>query len=331
MTDKEFVRAEVVALKAAGFSYSEITQRTGKSTSFIQRWVNRKATTGGLKRKKGSGRPKKLTPDVLKQVKRSLKARSTGSLRRTQRSLESKGVHICHRSVLNARKMLGLRRVKEKKKPKLTGAHKAQRLEFASEPRAPDYWKSILFTDETVFLLEPPPEYRYVEEGDEQPVREKSKYTRRIMVWAGISWYGKSKIVLIDKAQTINSEKYQAVVSKALTSIDSMFPAGLEWNFQQDGAKCHTSRSTRNWYDEHEIEILDPWPANSPDLNIIENLWHTLKERVYRRTFKNEQGLFRIVKDEWEKVEMEEIHNLVLSMPNRLQQVRDRDGGNTDY
>lgn len=331
MTDKEFVRAEVVALKAAGFSFSEITQMTGKSKSFIQRWVNRKATTGGVKRKKVSGRPKKLTPDVLGQVKRCLKMRSTGSLRRTQRRLESKGIHISHQSVKNARKQLGLRRVKEKKKPKLTEAHKAQRVEFASEPRAPDYWKNILFTDETVFLLEPPPEYRYVEEGDEQPVREKSKYTRRIMVWAGISWYGKTKIIFVDKTQSINSEKYQEVVSKALPSIHSIFLDGLEWIFQQDGAKCHTSRSTRNWLDEQELKTLDPWPANSPDLNIIENIWHTLKQRVYRRTFKNERGLFRIVKDEWEKIEMEEIRNLVLSMPNRLQQVRDRDGGYTDY
>jgi hypothetical protein len=57
-----------------------------------------------------------------------------------------------------------------------------QRLEFANEAREPEYWKRVLFPDETVLLLEPNPQYRYIEVGEEQPVREKSKYSPRIMV-----------------------------------------------------------------------------------------------------------------------------------------------------
>ena len=138
-------------------------------------------------------------------------------------------------------------------------------------------------------------------------------------------------MIFVDNNESIDSEKYQAVVSKALPSINSMFPTGLEWICQQDGARCHTSRSTRDWLSEQGLETLDPWPANSPDLNIIENVWALLKERVYRRGFRTQQGLLRVVKDEWEKIELDEIRKLVLSMPNRLQQVLDRNGGYTDY
>lgn len=331
MADKDFIRAQVVALRIAGHSYTDITRITGKPKSFIQRWVQRKVTTGGLKRKKVSGRPKKLTSDVLGLMKRSLKAKATGSQRRTQRKLQSQGIKLSQSTICRAKKQLGLRRVKEKKKPKLTEANNAKRLDFAKEKRAKDYWKRVLFTDETIFLLEPPPQYRYVEADEEQPIKERSKYSKKIMVWAGISWYGKSKIILVGKSESIDSEKYQEVVSKGLPSIRSIFANQPRWIFQQDGARCHTSRSTRKWFHEQDMEILDPWPANSPDLNIIENLWPVLKERVYMRSFRTEQGLFRIVKEEWDKIELREIRKLVQSVPDRLQQVLDRDGGHTDY
>ena len=78
MADLDFVRSQVVALKAAGFSYAQITEQTGKPKSFIERWVKRQKRTGGVKRKKGSGRPKKLTTEVLSVINRSLKSKSTG-------------------------------------------------------------------------------------------------------------------------------------------------------------------------------------------------------------------------------------------------------------
>ena len=38
-------------------------------------------------------------------------------------------------------------------------------------------------------------------------------------------------------------------------------------HFQHDGAPCHQTKAVKKWLGEAGIEILGPWPGNSPDLN----------------------------------------------------------------
>ncbi len=40
--------------------------------------------------------------------------------------------------------------------------------------------------------------------------------------------------------------------------------------FQQDLAPAHTAKSTKSWLNDHGVGVVD-WPANSPDLNPIDN------------------------------------------------------------
>jgi len=64
-----------------------------------------------------------------------------------------------------------------------------------------------------------------------------------------------------------------------------MLPSADELNgvadfiFQQDLVPAHTAKSTKTWFNDHGITVLD-WPANSPDLNPIENLWGIAKRKM---------------------------------------------------
>jgi len=46
--------------------------------------------------------------------------------------------------------------------------------------------------------------------------------------------------------------------------------------------QCHKAKSVTEWFKQNNINVLQ-WPARSPDLNPIENVWTVLDE--YRSEF----------------------------------------------
>jgi transposase len=62
-------------LKAGKLSQTEIAQQTGVSQAAVSRWAKRLATGGmrGLRRRRSSGRPPKLTGSQQRELKRHLK------------------------------------------------------------------------------------------------------------------------------------------------------------------------------------------------------------------------------------------------------------------
>ena len=52
--------------------------------------------------------------------------------------------------------------------------------------------------------------------------------------------------------------------------------------FQQDGAPAHNAKITQDWLGGriNKFWVKGTWPANSPDLSPIENLWSILKNNL---------------------------------------------------
>jgi hypothetical protein len=82
------------------------------------------------------------------------------------------------------------------------------------------------------------------------------------------------------------------------------------------------------------------WPAYSPDLNPIENLWKLLKERICKRypelasmpvTDEAIAALIKAAQEVWNDLEPEVLENLINSMPKRLAALHQAKGYYTKY
>ncbi len=114
-----------------------------------------------------------------------------------------------------------------------------------------------------------------------------------------------------------------------LPSADKLY-GDADFIFQQDLAPAHTAKGTKSWFNDHGVTVLD-WPANSPDMNPIENLWGIVKRKMRDTRPNNADDLKATVKETWASIPPQQCHKLITSMPRRIEAVITAKGAPTKY
>ncbi len=122
------------------------------------------------------------------------------------------------------------------------------------------------------------------------------KFPQSVMIWAAMSSAGVGPVCFLK--YTVNAAIYQEILDHfMLPSADKLY-RDADFIFQQDLAPAHTAKGTKSWFNYHGVTVLD-WPANSPDLNPVEDLWGIVKRKMRDTRPNNADDLKAAIKATW--------------------------------
>lgn len=306
-------RILIKTLIKEGKSYAQVQESVGCSAKMISnalKWKT-KAETRGRKRCTSQRTDRKIAKLVRMDP--------TMTSNQVKDDLELPVSTVTIRRRLAEAKLLAH---SPRKVPLLTKRHVSNRLKFAKMHVgwSKEKWRNVLWSDESKIVL-------FGSRGRRQYVRRPPrseyhpKYTvktvkhggAKIMVWGCFSYNGVGPIYRIPGI--MDQHEYIRILNEVmLPHAEEEMP--LKWVFQQDNDPKHTSKRAKTWFKERKIEVME-WPAQSPDLNPIENLWADVKYAVSEAKPKNADELWTVVQTSWAAIPISRCQKLVDSMPKR--------------
>ena len=230
--------------------------------------------------------------------------------------MTKKGVKVSRVTVGRRLKDHNLRYKAMLKKPLLKKVHIERRLMFAQENIDRD-WTRVIFSNESTFELCYEATRAWQIRGEPKLSRT-VKHPPKVNVWGCFSARGFGKLVIVNGI--LESTQMVNIYARGLLPSAQKFygPKSRNWQLLEDKDPKHTSKLSKAWKQRNEVQVLD-WPAQSPDLNPIENVWALIKARIRRKKIMTIQGLIRAIRQEWNSLTVEYAQKLAASCVHRCE------------
>ncbi|GFW70206.1 transposable element Tcb2 transposase [Trichonephila clavipes] len=301
----DFMRGRIIGKIKEGRKITDVAREFDIAHSVVSRLWKSFKTTGMCSRRHGGGR-----------VRRKQISRKTVARRLRGGGLYARRPVVC---------------------VPLTRQHRTARLQWCREHHnwTEQDWACVLFSDESRFSLSSDCRRQliwrewYCLSSRKYPGKDRYP-TCSTMVWAGIMINGRTRLHVFANG-TMTGQRY---IDEVLLPHVRLFrgAVGDKFVFMDDNATCHRTLAVQDCLDSERIQHL-VWPACSPDLNLIENVWDALKRQVAGRNYTptNKNTFIRPLTEEWDKMPQQLLDNVVQSIVRRVECCLTLHGGHIPY
>jgi transposase len=311
-----------------GESVRQVAEKVGVSKSMVQK-IGAELNLSGPKLK--GGRVGKLSKRNKTFCVRSVVKDGKTNAREVKQALqESVGVVVSVSTIRRALQEAGLVSFVKPKKPLLRVKNIQDRLRFAKSHLnwTLDDWRRVVWSDETKISRFGSDGQHYTWKRIEERVQP--KHVKQVvkhggsslMVWGCITYDGPGYLTKIDSI--LDKELYKEILETELVY-------SLEWYdyetrkviFQHDNDPKHKSKLVTEYLQDQAFTTM-VWPAQSPDLNPIENIWALVKLRLFRNYDAPPRGIHELwdrIQEVWNSLTVEDCRKVIDSMPKRCRDV----------
>ena len=352
----------IFAFKRTG-SVSTTARECKCTRTTVLKWLKRYNETRTVVAKRSTGRPPAVPVGAGLKAARLLAGGQHGGAKQVSMALQSQGhtrtpvhkttlIRAARREAQGAGTPLVARRGAPPRG--LTATTMDKRLKFAKKNLRRD-WTHVMFSDRKRFYFRYPGQsvsaVRWELRGAEQGRGEvwSPNNPQGYNVYGGITDHGVTRLHEVTgttgrksvyktaggkESQNITTDEYSDVLEQTLLP-GGQAAFGRHWVFQQDGdpAHGHASDELNRWNSAHRprVSLLEEWPGNSPDLNLIENVWSWVQASVDKKGCSTFKEFKQEVRDQFAAVPQSMLTRLYTSMPKRLEEVIKNWGRRTKY
>lgn len=296
-------------------------------------WIRRYEETGDVEKKRTGFAPVMFTQQSARH--RNIIARHTEDpFLSTKITASEHGIAV--KTVRKHLHAAGFRTYRPAKKIELSYAHRQARVRFAQQYLDFDWCNNIvIYTDEKSFKSDKDGRKilwrqlgRRYDECCVLPTRTSGRIT--LAYWGWMSSMGPGE--LIEISGRMKKETYLEVLRDVmLPTVRVAYPDGQIYLIQ-DNCSVHKAGIVTQWLNSQKDITTITWPAKSPDLNLIENLWGQMVLNWDPSNIRSSQNLRNLVETTWESLRGGVLcASMVEGMRGRLQKVIDNDGRALKY
>jgi transposase len=335
-----YQREKIAELRSKGYTIGAIARELSCHKNTVRRWCAiEPGQQDNFKNAPGQGRKRKLSATEVATVKK--KARNFHTVNTITASINRKrgdpvSRYTVDRALHSGRHPLEYGPIRHGRR--LRDSNKKARLQFCRDFAEADFTKWVFVDSKYLYLFHDSAGHlRFAWRNEGESIMLPSVSNPYVYhFYSAVAKGHKADLVFVpptapltNKAHkskvTFKGNHYQLAIAALNKQVAQWFPHG-NYVIIRDKAKQHTSKSSNNFVREHNIPILDAFPAQSWDINIIELCWGQLTAGLQGCKASTKRGLRDAVKEAWARVKQATINQLVEGVPTRLAQIASKGG-----